>query len=117
MGLQYGAGITKSLDCPKQMVGRVIGKGGDTIKTLQKQFGANIQIDQQTEPNKITVAGAPQAVDACLAAVHEIINGGNPLMQPPPSGGGGGGPFGGRGGPMPYGAGEQFMFGLSVVEC
>ncbi len=28
------------------MVGRVIGKAGETIKALQKQFQCNIQIDQ-----------------------------------------------------------------------
>eukprot|EP00884_Botryococcus_braunii_P023070 jgi/Botrbrau1/9447/Bobra.0252s0069.2 len=92
---KYGAGITSSLDCPKQMVGRVIGKGGETIKGLQKQFGVNIQIDQQSEPNKITVAGAQAAVSAAVATVQEIINGGNPLAaQPSPAAAGARGPQG-----------------------
>ena len=28
------------------MVGRVIGRGGDTVKLLQRAYGVNIQIDQ-----------------------------------------------------------------------
>ena len=31
------------------MVGRVIGKSGETIKALQKHFGCNIQIDQAVQ--------------------------------------------------------------------
>ena len=74
------------------MVGRVIGKGGETIKALQKNFGANIQIDQATDPMRVTVAGQPQAVNGALAAVQEIIAGGNPPFL---NGPGGPGPFGG----------------------
>lgn len=81
-GAQYGAGITREVACPKSMVGRVIGKGGETIKALQKNFGANIQIDQSTEPMKVTVSGQPQAVDLALGAVQEIINGGSPYLGP-----------------------------------
>lgn len=80
--LQYGAGIQREVMCPKTMVGRVIGKGGETIKTLQKNFGANIQIDQTVDPMKITVAGQPSAVEAAAAAVQEIVNGGNPYLGP-----------------------------------
>ncbi|KAK9815352.1 hypothetical protein WJX72_002168 [[Myrmecia] bisecta] len=91
---KYGAGITKVVDCPKSMVGRVIGKGGETIKALQKQYGANIQIDQTTDPMKVTVSGQPMAVDQALAAVMEIIAGGNPPFLGGPGGPGGRGPGG-----------------------
>lgn len=95
-GSQYGAGIQKELACPKGMVGRVIGKGGETIKALQKNFGANIQIDQSTDPMRITIAGQPPAVEACAAAVQEIVNGGNPYLGPP---GGAGDAYGAQLGP------------------
>ena len=91
--LQYGAGVTKEIICPKNMVGRVIGKGGETIKALQKNFGCNIQIDQTIEPMKVTVAGQPGPVESAAAAVTEIINGGNPYLGPP--GGAGGSGYGG----------------------
>jgi predicted RNA-binding protein YlqC (UPF0109 family) len=41
---------TATVDCPKSMVGRVIGKSGETIKALQTYTGALIQIDQTVEP-------------------------------------------------------------------
>lgn len=100
MCVQYGAGINSSIDCPKQMVGRVIGKGGETIKALQKQFGVNIQIDQQAEPNKITIAGPPSSVANAVVTVQEIINGGNPLAAQPAGSANFGGA--GRGAPMAF---------------
>ena len=39
----------------------------------------NIQIDQGTDPMRITVAGQPHTVDTAATAVAEIINGGNPF--------------------------------------
>ena len=93
LDLQYGAGVTKEIICPKNMVGRVIGKGGETIKALQKNFGCNIQIDQTIDPMKVTVAGQPGPVESAAAAVTEIINGGNPYLGPP--GGAGGSGYGG----------------------
>ena len=44
---------TATVDCPKCMVGRVIGKNGETIKALQTYTGALIQIDQTVEPTKV----------------------------------------------------------------
>lgn len=35
---------TAVVECPKSMVGRVIGKGGETIKALQQYTGAMIQV-------------------------------------------------------------------------
>lgn len=78
---QYGVGMTKVLDCPKAMVGRVIGKGGETIKTLQKDTGAAVQIDQNVEPCKVTISGPPQKVQAAADMVQDIINGGTPLSH------------------------------------
>ncbi|MEW5315691.1 MAG: hypothetical protein WDW38_007101 [Sanguina aurantia] len=106
---KFGLGLTKVIECPKPMVGRVIGKGGETIKGLQKQFSASIQIDQMQTPCKITITGPTQAVNDAERAVYDIIEDRN---GPPPGaggyGGGGGGPYGGGGGgghqATPYGA-------------
>lgn len=62
------------------MVGRVIGKGGETIKALQKQTGATVQIEQTGDPCKVTISGLPPAVDRAAGMVQDIINGGNPLQ-------------------------------------
>ena len=36
--VQFGAGVSRVVECPKGMVGRVIGKGGETIKALQRTY-------------------------------------------------------------------------------
>jgi hypothetical protein len=59
---QYGAGVRKVIECPKNMVGRVIGRGGETIKTLQRQLSCSIQIDQTSMPCTVTVTGGAVAV-------------------------------------------------------
>ncbi len=53
---------TQTIPCPKSMVGRVIGKGGETIKALQQFTGAMIQIDQSQDPTRVTVAGDNHSV-------------------------------------------------------
>jgi|TARA_B110000977_G_scaffold192924_1_gene267163 hypothetical protein len=46
------------LDCPPNFVGRVIGKGGETIKGLQAQSGAHITIDQ------VRISQSPRSASA-----------------------------------------------------
>ena len=51
---------SNTMDCPPGLVGRVIGKGGETIKGLQAQSGAHITIDQnfpEGHPRKISITG------------------------------------------------------------
>lgn len=40
------AEASETLDCPPGLVGRIIGRGGETIKGLQAASGATISIDQ-----------------------------------------------------------------------
>ena len=73
-----GPGQAQQLvECPKEMVGRVIGRGGETIKGLQSQTGARIQIDQAASPCTVTITGDPYCVDAATRAVTDVINGGS----------------------------------------
>lgn len=60
---------TAVVACPRNMVGRVIGKGGETIKALQQYTGAIIQIDQSQDPTRVTIAGD---VDSLKLAVSMI---------------------------------------------
>ena len=66
---------TAVVECPKSMVGRVIGKGGETIKALQQYTGAMIQIDQSTDPTRVTIAGSPQALQLAVSMVSDIVRG------------------------------------------
>jgi hypothetical protein len=63
--------------CPKEMVGRVIGRGGETVKGLQSRTGARIQIDQSTSPCSVTITGNPYCVDVASRAVADVIHGGS----------------------------------------
>lgn len=57
------------------MVGRVIGKGGETIKALQQYTGAMIQIDQSVDPTKVTIAGTPSSLQLAVSMVTDIVRG------------------------------------------
>ena len=49
--------------CPACKPWLAAGKGGETIKALQQYTGAVIQIDQSTDPTKVTVAGDINSVE------------------------------------------------------
>jgi len=44
-GMLWGT-VLQVVECPKHLVGRIIGRGGETIQALQQKTGARIQIDQ-----------------------------------------------------------------------
>jgi predicted PilT family ATPase len=50
--LQHSVGVNLTVSCPKTMVGRVIGKGGDTIKGLQRKYHTSIQVGSQVRTTK-----------------------------------------------------------------
>lgn len=57
------------------MVGRVIGKSGETIKALQSYSGALIQIDQTVEPTLITISGTAYSLSVAISMVTDIVKG------------------------------------------
>ncbi len=61
--------FSMSIYCPKNMVGRVIGKGGETIKALQQYTGAMIQIDQSQDPTRVTIVGKKQSLHTASSMV------------------------------------------------
>ena len=69
--------IVIKVECPKESVGRVIGRGGETIKGIQLATGARAQIDQTCTPCLVIISGDPQYVKVCQQVVVEIINGGS----------------------------------------
>jgi len=104
---KYGIGETDLVLAPKMVIGRIIGRGGETIKNIQKVSGATVQIDQSDDPCKISISGQQSTVDQAKALIAEIMNGGDPFAPNPYSGGGYGGQqqqqqYGGYGG---YGGG------------
>ena len=93
---------SRIIECPKNMVGRIIGKGGETIKGLQVHSGARVQVDQTVgDPCHVVIAGAPPSVHYAAEAVDAIIQGG-PTQQYAVGQAQAGGGYGGYGG---YGGG------------
>jgi len=98
--------MSTTVDCSKSLVGRVIGRGGETINDLQNKSATRIQIDQQVPegmPCKITITGPPQNVQVAVQMVNEVMKNGPPRggVQRPPQAPGYGAPQG-YGAP-PYG--------------
>ena len=67
------------LDVPADLVGRVIGRGGETIKSLQHMSGAHIDIDQNYppgEPRKVTITGSKAQIEAAHQALLSVMRDG-----------------------------------------
>lgn len=80
--------------------GRIIGRGGETIRDLQARTGARVQIDRNNSTVSIT-AQDPRAVDEAVRLIQELISSAGSGRGPPGGGyggGGGGGGYGGGGG-------------------
>ncbi|XP_075143154.1 far upstream element-binding protein 1 isoform X4 [Leptodactylus fuscus] len=90
--------------------GLIIGKGGETIKSISQQSGARIELQRNPPPNSdpnmklFTIRGSPQQIDYARQLIEEKIGGPvNPLGPPVPHGPPGGvpGPHGPPGPPGP----------------
>ncbi|XP_061374852.1 uncharacterized protein LOC133317069 isoform X1 [Gastrolobium bilobum] len=72
-------GTTKKIDIPNGRVGVIIGKGGETIKYLQLQSGAKIQVtrDMDADPNSLNrmveLMGTPDAIASAEKLINEVL--------------------------------------------
>ena len=70
---------TVKLDCPQSLVGKIIGKGGETIKGLASTTGAKVIIDQMSmadgEPRKIVITGTNTQIEKVSKMCEDIMNG------------------------------------------
>jgi len=77
--LTGGPSIEVTIDCAQNLVGRIIGSSGATIKELQSRSGAKIQIDQNFPdgvPRKITVTGTQTAVSTASQLITYVLENG-----------------------------------------
>lgn len=100
-GGSYGyPGPGKKIEIPNGRVGVIIGKGGETIKHLQMQSGAKIQVtrDMDADPNSSTreveLTGTPDQIARAEQLISDVLaeaeasgpGGGSRRMPGPPSG-------------------------------
>lgn len=77
--------ITEKMSCAADVVGRVIGKGGETIKELQARTGCNITVNQQVDPREVIIIGDRDYVlfakKMCKAVMFEGPQGMNRFIE------------------------------------
>lgn len=62
-----------ALSCPRDLVGRVIGKRGATVKGIQRFSGAVVEVNQVFET--IVILGSPESVHTATSIIKDIISG------------------------------------------
>ncbi|KAE8664385.1 hypothetical protein F3Y22_tig00112800pilonHSYRG00099 [Hibiscus syriacus] len=76
--VSYGSyhGSSKKIDIPQNRVGVIIGKAGETIKYLQLQSGAKIQVQRDTDadPNSMTRPVELVGTAEQIAKAEQLIN-------------------------------------------
>lgn len=79
--VSYGfQGTSKKIDIPNGRVGVIIGKGGETIKYLQLQSGAKIQVtrDMDADPNSPTrlveLMGTPDQITKAEQLINDVLS-------------------------------------------
>jgi len=75
-GLQRRGEAEEVLQVPLSMVGRVIGKGGETIQRIQKESCARIDVNTKTgeDPCPVRISGSRDAVARARFMVHEVLD-------------------------------------------
>ncbi len=78
---------TQIIDCPRNLVGRLIGKGGESIKLIQSRSGCRMRIEQNVPegtPCRIHVTGIPPAIALASQIIQEVmVNGTNRIVSMP----------------------------------
>jgi far upstream element-binding protein len=74
-----GSTQSKNIDVPNSKVGLIIGKGGETIKYLQQQSGARIQVarDADSDPRlstrQVEIMGSADQISHAEQLVRDVI--------------------------------------------
>ncbi|XP_059657083.1 uncharacterized protein LOC132303716 [Cornus florida] len=77
--VSYGFQTSKKIDIPNGRVGVIIGKSGETIKYLQLQSGAKIQVtrDMDADPNSLTrmveLTGTQEQIDKAEQFINDVL--------------------------------------------
>lgn len=91
-------GSTKTIQVPSQAVGMIIGKGGETIKDLQRNSGCKINVHQPQAPDinrDIDLEGTPRQMEEAERVIWEKVE---TVRERDGQSGGRGGRQGGGGG-------------------
>lgn len=76
-GAGAGSQYQETMDIPKNLVGRCIGKAGAKIKELMADSGTNLSIDQNVPdgmPSKMIIIGTPEQVAKAKELVRAVLD-------------------------------------------
>lgn len=69
-------GGSSSMVVPRKMAGRIIGRGGTTIKRVRDESGAGVSIKNAANDTAIvSFRGSPDAIAAAMAQVRLVLDG------------------------------------------
>lgn len=79
-GAQAGL-VSHVVKCPLATLARIIGKQGNTVKAIQQESGARVEIDQRTgDPANINVHGTWENVQRGVQMIIDLATG---ILKPP----------------------------------
>jgi far upstream element-binding protein len=77
-GGHYMANQTVNMPIPMSQVGTIIGRGGETIRAIQANTGARVQISKAGDPSSperdVIIQGNPQQIEAAKAEVTRLLS-------------------------------------------
>merc|ERR1719336_1914944 len=74
--VSYGSG-PKVIHVAPELVGMLIGRGGETIKQVSRDTGARIEISKDDRDNcdrTVTISGGQDAIDKARDAINEVLD-------------------------------------------
>lgn len=69
-------GVEEIMNVPSELMGKIIGKGGQTVNTLQDDSGARISVDKD-DNTKVHLRGSSECVDRARQLIEELLAGGS----------------------------------------
>lgn len=74
---QYGGSVRRSeIPVPRNLVGVIIGRGGEMIKKIQSETGARVQFkpdEGQSPDRQCSVKGGPDSVNQAAEMIHSLL--------------------------------------------
>jgi len=77
INMQGNGTTSDSMRLPDDLVGLIIGRGGENIMRMQRETGCRIQITQSipgTKERPCTLSGTQEQIEVCKNMLHEIIH-------------------------------------------
>lgn len=67
----------ETMEVTRDAIGRIIGRGGETIQRLQRETNCKIDVNTQSDPVRVRLAGSRDAVARAWYMVEEVIEHGD----------------------------------------